>query len=351
MSTAFGQPPRPLPSAAEPPAVRIVRMEGPRLVDAAYRLVAHQAHAGADAGQRFLENASAAGINLSLFWGSVAVGSEHVREVCLAVVAPGRTASVFISVYPGERDPSHEGGDTRQSRLVERAEVVRHACDHLAKPGSQTGVGVRLAQALLESSELEARSTLATAGFAQLGELAYLRAPMPRSARRPTPAPPSGVTLRPLVDLLPQERNPALLQALALSYEGTLDCPELSGMRTPAEVLESHRSVGDYDPMFWWIAFDESGPAGCLLLTPCPELESLELVYLGLGPTLRGKGVASALLARGVASVAERRVRGMRSITCAVDTRNTPALRLYARHGFERTGVRLPMVKGLGSPG
>ena len=75
-------------------------------------------------------------------------------------------------------------------------------------------------------------------------------------------------------------------------------------------------------------------PAGYLLLTPCPELESLELVYLGLGPSLRRRGVASALLSRGVASVADKRVRGLRSLTCAVDTRNTPALRLYARHGF-----------------
>lgn len=328
-------------------------MEGARVVDAAYRLVAHQAQAGADAGERFLENAGAAGINLSLFWGSVSPETEIVREVCLAVVAPGRTASVFVSAFPSERDPSFDPRDTRQSRLLERAGVVRHACEFLARPSPQTGAGVRLAQALLEGSEVETRSTLATAGFRQLGELAYLRAPLPsRPSRKIVTPAPLGVTLRAVVELPPHEREAALLRALEVSYEGTLDCPELSGMRSPAEVLESHRSVGDYDPSFWWIAFDEAEagrPAGCLLLTPCPELEALELVYLGLGPSLRGRGVATALLTRGISSVVDRRLRSLRSVTCAVDTRNTPALRLYAKHGFERSGVRIPMVKGLGN--
>jgi RimJ/RimL family protein N-acetyltransferase len=264
-----------------------------------------------------------------------------------------------VSVYPHEHDPSFDPRDTQQSRLLERASVVRHACDFLARPSPQTGAGVRLAQALLEGSEIETRSTLATAGFSQLGELAYLRAPMPRPSRRPPPPAPARVSFRSVAEIPAHEREAALLRALELSYEGTLDCPELSGMRSPAEVLESHRSVGDYDPSFWWIAYDEStsgggvggvgaNPAGCLLLTPCPELESLELVYLGLGPSLRGRGAGTSLISRGVAYVADRRVRGLRSITCAVDTRNTPALRLYAKHGFERTGVRLPMVKGLG---
>jgi ribosomal protein S18 acetylase RimI-like enzyme len=330
-----------------------MRMEGPVLVDAAQRLVAHQAHAGSDAGHRFLESASAAGINLSLLWGSVGIESGIVREVCLSVVAPGRTASVFVSTFPGERDPSFDRAETRPSRLLERAMVVRHACEFLARPSLQTGAGVRLAQALLETSELETRSTLATAGFSELGELAYLRAPMPRPSRKAAGVLPAGVTLRRVSEVPASSQDAALLRALELSYLGTLDCPELSGMRTPAEVLESHRSVGDYDPSFWWIAYDEQAggePAGCLLLTACPELEALELVYLGLGPSLRARGVASALLSRGVAAAAERRVRGVRSITCAVDTRNTPALRLYAKHGFERTGVRVPMVKGLGPP-
>src|ERR1700742_4349368 len=103
MTTASGPPPLPQPpSAAEPPPVRILRMDGPRLVDAAQRLVAHQVHAGDDGGRRVIDNATAAGINLSLFWGSIAPGSDCVREVCLAVAAAGRTASVFISAFPGE---------------------------------------------------------------------------------------------------------------------------------------------------------------------------------------------------------------------------------------------------------
>lgn len=40
-------------------------------------------------------------------------------------------------------------------------------------------------------------------------------------------------------------------------------------------------------------------------------------------------------------------VKGTGGLTCAVDTRNVPAMRLYRRLGFVRFGLRLPFVRGL----
>jgi ribosomal protein S18 acetylase RimI-like enzyme len=34
-------------------------------------------------------------------------------------------------------------------------------------------------------------------------------------------------------------------------------------------------------------------------------------------------------------------------MTCAVDTRNIPATKLYRRAGFERVGLRMPFVRAL----
>ena len=50
------------------------------------------------------------------------------------------------------------------------------------------------------------------------------------------------------------------------------------------------------------------------------------------------------LLSMGVQSLTGR---AERMLTCAVDTRNTPAMSLYRRCGFQRFGVRVPLVLSL----
>jgi ribosomal protein S18 acetylase RimI-like enzyme len=42
-------------------------------------------------------------------------------------------------------------------------------------------------------------------------------------------------------------------------------------------------------------------------------------------------------------------VSGAGGLTCAVDTRNAPAMRLYHRLGFERFATRIPLVRALSS--
>jgi len=81
-----------------------------------------------------------------------------------------------------------------------------------------------------------------------------------------------------------------------------------------------------------------------MLLSAVPEQGSTELVYLGLGPELRGKGLARALLSYGLGrcSAGEPLV-----VTCAVDARNEPALRLYTSMGFVPFGERIPVVRAL----
>ena len=93
----------------------------------------------------------------------------------------------------------------------------------------------------------------------------------------------------------------------------------------------------------WWVLYLDDHPQGCLLLNHCPELRSIELVYLGLSPALRGRGVGSAAMALGIERSATRRAGEM---TCAVDRNNVPALRLYARLGFTEFASRVAFVGG-----
>jgi ribosomal protein S18 acetylase RimI-like enzyme len=352
------------------PSPRIVRV-GPDLLRAAVlrlvgdRAAAQQAGGGrgsapaairAEAARRFLDSARSLGIDLGCLWATIddAADPPTIGEVCLAVPGSGRTANIFLSTAPPPPPPAPRrraaepppNGPAGTRAHADRVALVNEACRVLAASGAGPGRGTRLAQALLEPDEQPAAAALAAAGFIRLGDLEYLQRALPRSSPPRAEDLGGGFRLRSIKAL---GNLDALAQALESSYVDTLDCPELSGLRDIADVIDSHRAVGRHDPALWWVLFESAGgepqrPAGCLLLNPVPETESVELVYLGLAPRVRGRGLGRAMLEFGLARVAGGRWRW---ITCAVDTRNTPALELYRRAGFERFSRRLPMVRRL----
>jgi len=318
----------PHPGEAFPaPAFAVVRVDESRLGMAAQRLVAASASADPGAGERFLAAARQHGIDLRAFWVSLDVPSGRVRQTCLAVPGAGKTAMFFTS-----RPRS-------ASESKELAAVIEAACRDVSPV-------VRLAQALLTPGEGEAQVAFEAAGFVKLASLAYLHRPRPRPhefAPFQSPQWQPGMTVR---NVEPGE-DAALLEALERTYEDTLDCPALCGLREIHDVLESHRATGRHDPKLWWMVWFESRPLGAMLFNPCPDQGTIELVYLGLSPELRGKGIASRLLGFGLHRLSNRREP---EVTCAVDLQNQPALRLYSRHGFTTSVQRLALVRPL-SPG
>ena len=118
-------------------------------------------------------------------------------------------------------------------------------------------------------------------------------------------------------------------------------------MRTTADILASHRATGEFDPTLWWVFLWRGEAHGCLLLTRCAEQRTLELVYLGLSPDLRGKGVSHAALSMGI-QAARPGCQGW-NVACAVDLRNAPALKVYGRLGFRSFSERTAIVRVIGS--
>jgi GNAT superfamily N-acetyltransferase len=127
------------------------------------------------------------------------------------------------------------------------------------------------------------------------------------------------------------------LQALDLSYAGSLDCPEVTGLRSTRDVLTGHKAVGAFNPRLWWVVKSGDQPAGVLLLSPLRDAEMLEVVYMGVSQAFRGTGVANALMHRAVKAAG---AAGATSLALAVDCRNRPARRLYERWRFRLTGAR-----------
>jgi len=304
------------PSAGGSTRPAPVRIPRDRLEEAAARLTMSQGGRSADRGRRFLEVARRHKIDLSNFWG-VFDPAGGLGQVCLIVPGAGKVGMVFTSPPATPQD------------VPELAEAMRTGSDHAQ--------GMTLTQTLLEAQESKIRQAAELAGFRWVGDLLYMRRPW-KPLREPARALPEGVE----ATNWKQGEDAALIEALERSYEGTLDCPELCGMRSGADVLESHRATGAFDPNLWWIVRKEGRPRGALLLNPCPASGHTELSYLGLAPELRGQGVAGALLATGI-----ERLRGReeRTVMCAVDERNVPARRVYERFGFSSAGRRTALVR------
>jgi ribosomal protein S18 acetylase RimI-like enzyme len=130
-----------------------------------------------------------------------------------------------------------------------------------------------------------------------------------------------------------------LTATLLETYEGTLDCPELNGTRTSAELVPETAQAGEH-----YLAYDPTrpdNPVGVVSLAVGAEPGAVDLSYVGVVPSARGRGYGSALVAFAIAEAARHRAG---AVIVSVDARNGPALRLYRRHGFvetERRGVWL----------
>lgn len=294
------------------------------------------------------------GIDLSLVWATweadpARPSRRRARQTCLTVIGSGRTALFFVSEPPPEGDA---GGS--RAGIAERRSCIEAACRHLQAERPQK---VTMAQALTEPSHGWAKEAFLEAGFMHVGDLTYLRRSAASEQVTPAPKLDEGVELRTFAELEAalgrKVADEVFGAALEASYEQTLDCPELCGMRSIDDVLESHRSTGQFDARLWWVIL-ETGPSatvtarkplGCLLLNPCKDQQTIELVYVGLAISARGKGWAKPLLLHGMTTS----LRGRRGyeVACAVDDRNTPARNLYASLGFREAGHRVAMVKSL----
>jgi ribosomal protein S18 acetylase RimI-like enzyme len=130
-----------------------------------------------------------------------------------------------------------------------------------------------------------------------------------------------------------------LLQA---TYASSLDMPELEGARSLDDIIEGHRAAGRFMPANWQVGQVAGHPeiAVVLLLSDVPDRDVWEVVYLGLTPAARGRGLGRAAIARALELAGQHVSR----LELAVDTRNRPATRLYESTGFtpfDRRSVHL----------
>jgi GNAT superfamily N-acetyltransferase len=133
-------------------------------------------------------------------------------------------------------------------------------------------------------------------------------------------------------DVYDDTRQSRFAAILERTCEATLDCPELAGLRTGAEILGAHRQTGAFDERLWRVYRLNEVDAGILLAADHPDRNAREIVYLGVVPELRGRKIGRRML---IAALREGAESGCQTLEVAVDARNRFAMSLYRGLGFE----------------
>lgn len=250
---------------------------------------------------------------LSLDHCLLAVDGDRQLGACLCIDSPGHMSSLFLPARKEYLEP------------VAAASVV---CEAVQRAGQR---GVRFVQAMTEPEADDEAEVYRRAGFRFITCLAYMDryAALPQSLdREPPPVEWQTYTS-------PTHRSFA--EVIEATYQDSLDCAAINGLRDIEDIMASHKAAGEFDPATWFLGSTGGEPIGVLLLSRVLERSAYEVVYMGLLPARRGRGYAVTFL-RQALSVA--REAGVLDLTLTVDEQNLPARRLYERFGFVQSSRR-----------
>ena len=224
-------------------------------------------------------------------WGQIQAG--HVAGIWLPRIAPGAPAATALA-------------------------LLQAVCRQLPAKN------VQLVQSLLCEDQVAEGRLLRQSGFVRLATLEYL---FSGEGDFPT-ARPSGA-----LEFVPYgpATHARLAAVMEATYQQTLDCPQLNGLRTIDDVLAGYRASGVFDPRLWLVVQHEQDDVGCLLLTDYPDYGQRELGYMGLRPEIRGRGWGIQVV-RYAQWLCRQAGRGR--LVLAVDASNGPARRMYQAVGF-----------------
>jgi mycothiol synthase len=306
---------RTLPSESESLWYRAVR---PDEINSAFRLILSENGRPASDGRvvDFLSYALGRGIAVTDTW--VAGRGSRMSVATLPMVSPGRTMLMLL--------PGHTS-DPEASVMLTNA-----ICGHYGARGTA------LAQVLLDEGAPVVELLANRCQFVWLADLIYLQSDLHR--------PPA---VDPAIDWVSYSvrSHKRFADAILKTYEESLDCPQLNGVRDVEDIIAGHKAAGEFRPDLWQLAVDADGSVlGVAVLAPMQKSGFLEVVYLGVCPEKRGRGIGKILFHR-VMSLALQ--NGLRHLTLAVDAKNTPALRLYYGCGMKRVQLKHALMRDLRS--
>ncbi len=232
----------------------------------------------------------------------VATLSGKLQSVVWIQILPGKTAVVWP---PKSGEPAS-------------LPLMQAASHFLAKHD------LPLTQILIQSEAPVDQKLMEAGEFRKLVDLAYLLAD--RSFFPPT-------TPETELEFLPRASNDPkrLGKLLVRTYQGSLDCPALNGVRSKSDILEGYAAQGNYTPEHWFFIRSDGEDVGALILAEHGKGEQWELVYMGVVPEGRGQGVGWQIVQF---ALWQAQRGGAQRVILAVDETNSYAIEMYQRAGF-----------------
>lgn len=196
---------------------------------------------------------------------------------------------------------------------------------------------ILLAQSLpADDAQLDCQR-LSRGGFRHVADLLYLLCP---AREFPGEEPEQGLSFLPYHTVEPGRFK----RIVERTYQQSLDCPAIDGMRVIDDVLAGYRSTGVYDPSRWLLVQIGNEDVGCLILSADPHHEHWELTYMGVVPEARGRRLGLAIV-RHAQWLAGR--FGQQRLVLSVDAANAPAVEMYSCAGFVAWDRRHVLLKPL----
>ncbi len=310
----------PPPASPPPPAGdwHFAPVERAERADALSLLLSGQTQAHDPSVSGFLDFAREQNLSLDHLW--ACRRSEGMILSAMLLPCAGRTALIFLS--PNVDASLHAAAAGLVGAMLQ----------------AQNRSRMRLVQALLDPGHENIATALVQAGFLSLATLVYMQRESEK-ARVPLDLPPPYR----LVHYSRGHRD-LFARAVLATYEATLDCPGLLGLRDIDDILDGHMATGRFVPELWHAVYHGEEPAAVMLLNQLPQRAAMELVYLGLAKNARGQGLGTRLLRHGLSLTT---AHGCTSMILAVDADNGPALKLYQRLAFQPTTRKLALIRSL----
>ena len=202
--------------------------------------------------------------------------------------------------------------------------LLQGLCRHIDAAGAWLG------QCLIETQRAFDRDRLTRRGFLYATDLHYLQRPLDE------PLPQRRADLQ-WISYEAERNREIFARVLEQTYENSLDCQALRGVRTGLESLESHEASPQKQFDQWRVLRADGREAGVILCNDHPDLNSREIAYLGVVPAARGRGHGRAMA---IAALHDAREAGRESMLVAVDAENSFARELYRDLGFHEAAVR-----------
>ena len=243
-------------------------------------------------------------------------GNEYVGAAWGQIV-PGRTAFTW--------PPRLESGVPESV-----ADRLQQAVDRYLM-----ATGVTMSQAVLPDTHCAEAERLLTAGYQHFADLEYL---VCTRAFFPSTRPPNSLEFTVVKDAGPNR----LTTLIESTYTNTLDCANLDNVRSLEDTLAGYQMTGQHRPNWWLVAQHQGRDVGCLILADHEPHDQCEVVYMGIVPDARGRGLGRQLVDQALWLAA---CQGRQRLVLAVDCRNWPARAIYIAAGFQAWATRSILLR------